>query len=53
MTSDHLTPETRRSPIDADFVRRAGADARIGLGFGLGFAVRTHAGTQSVAGLGR
>ena len=53
MTSDHLTPETRRSPVDASSLRRVGAIAGARLGFGLGFAVRTHAGTQSIAGIGR
>src|SRR4029079_18229169 len=42
MTSDHLTPETRRSPSTPVLFGALAPSPEFGLGFGLGFAVRTH-----------
>src|SRR6185503_3227514 len=44
MTSDHLTPETRRSPSTPVLFGALAPSPELGLGFGLGFAVGTHAG---------
>jgi CubicO group peptidase (beta-lactamase class C family) len=50
MTSDHLTPDTRRSPSTPILFGALAPMAELGLGFGLGFAVRTHAGRNPVPG---
>jgi CubicO group peptidase (beta-lactamase class C family) len=50
MTSDHLTPETRRSPSTPILFGALAPTAELGLGFGLGFAVRTHAGRNPLPG---
>ncbi len=50
MTSDHLTPETRRSPSTSILFGALAPSAELGLGFGLGFAVRTHAGRNPLPG---
>ncbi|MGB8235023.1 MAG: serine hydrolase, partial [Pseudolabrys sp.] len=44
MTSDHLTPATRRSPSTPILFGALAPLPELGLGFGLGFAVRTHSG---------
>src|SRR5262245_2455997 len=50
MTSDHLTPETRRSPSTPILFGTLAPMSELGLGFGLGFAVRTHAGRNPLPG---
>jgi CubicO group peptidase (beta-lactamase class C family) len=50
MTSDHLTPETRRSPSTPILFGALAPIPHLGLGFGLGFAVRTHAGRNPLPG---
>jgi CubicO group peptidase (beta-lactamase class C family) len=50
MTSDHLTPETRRSPSTPILFGALAPTPELGLGFGLGFAVRTHAGRSPFPG---
>ena len=50
MTSDHLTPETRRSPSTPILFGALAPTPELGLGFGLGFAVRTHAGRNPLPG---
>ncbi len=50
MTSDHLTPETRRSPSTPILFGALAPMLHLGLGFGLGFAVRTHAGRNPLPG---
>src|SRR5262245_63421283 len=50
MTSDHLTPETRRSPSTSVLFGALAPSPDLGLGFGLGFAVRTHAGRNPLPG---
>jgi CubicO group peptidase (beta-lactamase class C family) len=50
MTSDHLTPETRRSPSTPILFGALAPSAELGLGFGLGFAVRTQAGRNPLPG---
>jgi len=50
MTSDHLTPETRRSPSTPILFGALAPMPHLGLGFGLGFAVRTHAGRNPLPG---
>jgi CubicO group peptidase (beta-lactamase class C family) len=50
MTSDHLTPETRRSPSTSILFGALAPMPHLGLGFGLGFAVRTHAGRNALPG---
>jgi CubicO group peptidase (beta-lactamase class C family) len=50
MTSDHLTPETRRSPSTPILFGALAPVPQLGLGFGLGFAVRTHAGRNPLPG---
>jgi CubicO group peptidase (beta-lactamase class C family) len=50
MTSDHLTPETRRSPSTPFLFGALAPTPELGLGFGLGFAVRTHAGRNPLPG---
>jgi len=50
MTSDHLTPETRRSPSTPILFGALAPTAELGLGFGLGFAVRTHPGRSPLPG---
>ena len=50
MTSDHLTPETRRSPSTSVLFGALAPSSEFGLGFGLGFAVRTHAGRNPLPG---
>ena len=50
MTSDHLTPETRRSPSTSVLFGALAPSPELGLGFGLGFAVRTHAGRNPLPG---
>jgi CubicO group peptidase (beta-lactamase class C family) len=50
MTSDHLTPETRRSPSTPLLFGALAPAPELGLGFGLGFAVRTHAGRNPLPG---
>jgi CubicO group peptidase (beta-lactamase class C family) len=50
MTSDHLTPEIRRSPSTPILFGALAPSAELGLGFGLGFAVRTHAGRNPLPG---
>jgi len=50
MTSDHLSPETRRSPSTPILFGALAPTPELGLGFGLGFAVRTHAGRNPLPG---
>lgn len=50
MTSDHLSPEIRRSPSTPVLFGALAPMAELGLGFGLGFAVRTHAGRNPLPG---
>jgi len=50
MTSDHLTPEIRRSPSTTVLFGTLAPTAELGIGFGLGFAVRTHAGRNPLPG---
>jgi CubicO group peptidase (beta-lactamase class C family) len=50
MTSDHLTPETRRSPSTPILFGALAPMPELGLGFGLGFAVRTHSGRNPLPG---
>jgi CubicO group peptidase (beta-lactamase class C family) len=50
MTSDHLTPETRRSPSTPVLFGALAPTLELGLGFGLGFAVRTHSGRNPLPG---
>jgi CubicO group peptidase (beta-lactamase class C family) len=50
MTSDHLTPETRRSPSTGVLFGALAPTPEFGLGFGLGFAVRTHSGRNPLPG---
>jgi CubicO group peptidase (beta-lactamase class C family) len=50
MTSDHLTPDIRRSPSTAVLFGALAPAAELGIGFGLGFAVRTHAGRNPLPG---
>jgi CubicO group peptidase (beta-lactamase class C family) len=50
MTSDHLTPETRRSPSTPVLFGALAPTPELGLGFGLGFAVRTHSGRNPMPG---
>jgi CubicO group peptidase (beta-lactamase class C family) len=44
MTSDHLTPATRRSPSTPILFGALAPLPELGLGFGLGVAVRPHSG---------
>jgi CubicO group peptidase (beta-lactamase class C family) len=50
MTSDHLTPDIRRGPSTAALFGALAPMAELGIGFGLGFAVRTHAGRNPLPG---
>jgi CubicO group peptidase (beta-lactamase class C family) len=50
MTSDHLTPQTRRSPSTPLLFGALAPTPELGLGFGLGFAVRTYAGRNPLPG---
>jgi CubicO group peptidase (beta-lactamase class C family) len=50
MASDHLTPEIRRSLSTPILFGALAPTAELGLGFGLGFAVRTHAGRSPLPG---
>jgi len=50
MSSDHLTPETRRSPSTPVLFGALAPTPEVGLGFGLGFAVRTHSGRNPLPG---
>lgn len=50
MTSDHLTPETRRSASTPILFGALAPTPELGLGFGLGFAVRTHTGRNPLPG---
>lgn len=50
MTSDHLTPDIRRSPSTAVLFGALAPTAELGIGFGLGFAVRTHVGRNPLPG---
>ena len=50
MTSDHLTPEIRRSPSTPVLFGALAPMPELGVGFGLGFAVRTHAGRNPLPG---
>ena len=50
MTSDHLAPETKRSPSTPVLFGALAPMSELGLGFGLGFAVRTHAGRNPLPG---
>jgi CubicO group peptidase (beta-lactamase class C family) len=50
MTSDHLGPETRRSPSTPILFGALAPIPEFGLGFGLGFAVRTHSGRNPLPG---
>jgi len=50
MTSDHLTPDMRRSPSTSLLFGALAPMPELGLGFGLGFAVRTHAGRNPLPG---
>lgn len=50
MTADHLTPEIRRSPSTPVLFGALAPMPEFGLGFGLGFAVRTHAGRNPLPG---
>jgi CubicO group peptidase (beta-lactamase class C family) len=44
MTSDHLSSDIRRSPSTPTLFGALAPTEELGIGFGLGFAVRTHAG---------
>jgi CubicO group peptidase (beta-lactamase class C family) len=50
MASDHLGPETRRSPSTPVLFGALAPIPDLGLGFGLGFAVRTHNGRNPLPG---
>jgi CubicO group peptidase (beta-lactamase class C family) len=50
MTSEHLSPEIRRSPSTPVLFGALAPLPELGLGFGLGFAVRTHAGRNPLPG---
>jgi CubicO group peptidase (beta-lactamase class C family) len=50
MTSDHLTADIRRSPSTAVLFGALAPMEELGIGFGLGFAVRTHAGRNPLPG---
>ena len=50
MTSDHLGPETCRSPSTPILFGALAPTPELGLGFGLGFAVRTHSGRNPLPG---
>jgi CubicO group peptidase (beta-lactamase class C family) len=50
MTSDHLAPETRRSPSTQILFGALAPTPELGLSFGLGFAVRTHTGRNPLPG---
>jgi CubicO group peptidase (beta-lactamase class C family) len=50
MTSDHLTPDIRRSPSTGVLFGALAPTPEFGIGFGLGFAVRTHAGRNPLPG---
>ena len=50
MTSDHLAPDTRRSPSTQALFGALAPTPELGIGFGLGFAVRTHAGRNPLPG---
>src|SRR5262245_5233403 len=50
MTSDHLSPDIRRSPSTAVLFGALAPTAELGIGFGLGFAVRTHVGRNPLPG---
>jgi len=50
MASDHLGPETRRSPSTPVLFGALAPTPELGLGFGLGFAVRTHNGRNPLPG---
>ena len=50
MTSDHLTQETRRSPSTPTLFGALAPMSELGIGFGLGFAVRTHVGRNPLPG---
>ena len=50
MASDHLGPETRRSPSTPILFGALAPTPDLGLGFGLGFAVRTHSGRNPLPG---
>ena len=50
MTSDHLTPDIRRSPSTAVLFGALAPMEELGIGFGLGFAVRSHAGRSPLPG---
>ncbi|MFZ0621221.1 MAG: serine hydrolase domain-containing protein [Pseudolabrys sp.] len=50
MTSDHLTSEIRRSPSTPTLFGALAPMSELGIGFGLGFAVRTHAGGNPLPG---
>jgi len=50
MTSDHLAPEFRHGSSTPVLFGALAPMAQLGLGFGLGFAVRTHAGRNPLPG---
>ena len=50
MTSDHLSPEIRRSPSTPILFGALAPTPELGIGFGLGFAVRTHSGRNPLPG---
>jgi CubicO group peptidase (beta-lactamase class C family) len=50
MTSNHLTPETRCGPSTPILFGALAPTPEFGVGFGLGFAVRTHAGRSPLPG---
>jgi CubicO group peptidase (beta-lactamase class C family) len=50
MTSNHLRPEIRRGPSTAILFGALAPTPELGLGFGLGFAVRTHKGRNPLPG---
>jgi CubicO group peptidase (beta-lactamase class C family) len=50
MTSDHLTSEIRRSPSTPTLFGALAPMSELGIGFGLGFAVRTHVGRNPLPG---
>jgi len=50
MTSDHLAPETRRSPSTPILFGALAPTPELGIGFGLGFAVRTRVGRNPLPG---
>ena len=50
MTSDHLTADIRRSPSTPILFGALAPTPELGIGFGLGFAVRIHTGRNALPG---